>query len=128
MKILIDMNLSPQWVAVFEGAGKQALHWSHVGPHNAPDHEILSYAKAEGYTVFTHDLDFGAILAATNADSPSVIQVRTQDVSPQHLAPLVLSALNQFAAHLEEGALVTVDEKKSRVRILPLGRSFRTVV
>ena len=77
MKILIDMNLSPQWVAVFEGTGKQALHWSHVGPHNAPDHEILSYAKAEGYTVFTHDLDFGAILAATNADSPSVIQVRT---------------------------------------------------
>ena len=64
MKILIDMNLSPQWVAVFEGTGKQALHWSHVGPHNAPDHEILFYAKAEGYTVFTHDLDFGAILAA----------------------------------------------------------------
>jgi predicted nuclease of predicted toxin-antitoxin system len=122
MKILIDMNLSPKWVAVLEEAGRQAIHWSSVGPQNAPDHEILSYAKSKGYVVFTHDLDFGAILAATKADCPSVIQVRTQDVSPQHLSPLVLSALSQFEAYLEEGALVTVDEKKSRARILPLGR------
>lgn len=122
MKILIDMNLSPKWVAVLEEAGRQAIHWSGVGPQNAPDHEILSYAKSKGYVVFTHDLDFGAILAATKADCPSVIQVRTQDVSPQHLASLVLSALSQFEVYLEEGALVTVDEKKSRVRILPLGK------
>ncbi len=122
MKILIDVNLSPKWVAVLEEAGRQAIHWYRVGPQNAPDHEILSYAKSKGYVVFTHDLDFGAMLAATKADCPSVIQVRTQDVSPQHLAPLVLSALNQFEGYLEEGALVTVDEKKSRVRILPLVR------
>ena len=58
-------------------------------------YELLSYAKSKGYVVFTHDLDFGAILAATKADCPSVIQVRTQDISPQHLSPLVPSALNQ---------------------------------
>jgi len=122
MKILIDVNLSPKWVAVLEEAGRQAIHWYSVGDQNAPDHEILSYAKSKGYVVFTHDLDFGAILAATKADCPSVIQVRTQDVSPQHLSPVVLSALNQFEVYLEEGALVAVDEKKSRVRILPLVR------
>ncbi len=122
MKILIDMNLSPQWVAVLEDAGKPAVHWSHVGPQNASDHKIMSYAKSKGYVVFTHDLDFGAILAATKANCPSVIQVRTQDVSPRHLAPVVISALSQFEAYLEEGALVTVDEKKLRARLLPLRR------
>lgn len=31
MKILIDMNLSPNWVGFLKGAGVEALHWSEVG-------------------------------------------------------------------------------------------------
>ncbi len=42
----------------------------------------MEWAKTNSHIVFTHDLDFGAILAATNAIAPSVIQVRTQDVMP----------------------------------------------
>lgn len=42
----------------------------------------MAWARANDYIVFTHDLDFGAMLALTNAESPSVIQVRTQDVTP----------------------------------------------
>ena len=67
MKILIDMNLSPAWVSVLEDAGHTASHWSAIGSMNAPDREILSWAKMNGYVLFTHDLDFGAILAATAA-------------------------------------------------------------
>lgn len=72
--------------------------------------------------VFTHDLDFGAILAATDANSPSVFQIRSQDVSPKRLSALVLSSLKQFEERLNEGALVTVNEKQARVRLLPLRR------
>ncbi|WP_448270258.1 DUF5615 family PIN-like protein [Nostoc sp. DSM 114159] len=72
--------------------------------------------------VFTHDLDFGSLLAATGADTPSVIQVRTQDVLPNSIENLVISALNQFESLLETGALVTVDQAQSRVRILPIRR------
>jgi predicted nuclease of predicted toxin-antitoxin system len=64
MNFLIDMNLSPQWVAVFENAGWEARHWSFTGKQNAPDQEIFEYAKSNGYVIFTHDLDFGTILAA----------------------------------------------------------------
>lgn len=120
MKFIIDMNLSPQWVPVLEGAGWEARHWSSIGKSNAPDQEIFEYAKANGYIIFTHDLDFGAILAATNTEFPSVIQVRIQDVAPEHLSNYIISALHQFEQHLDEGALITIDEKKSRVRILPL--------
>ncbi len=77
MKILVDMNLSPGWVSVLEEAGHTASHWSNIGLLNAPDREVLSWAKANGYLLFTHDLDFGAILAATEAEGPSVIQIRT---------------------------------------------------
>ncbi len=31
MKIVIDMNLSPEWVSVFETAGYESIHWSTVG-------------------------------------------------------------------------------------------------
>jgi predicted nuclease of predicted toxin-antitoxin system len=82
----------------------------------------MSWAKDNGFIVFTHDLDFGAILASTNADGPSVIQVRTQDVSPQHLSAIVLKTLKQYSQQLERGALIAVDEIKSRVRILPVNQ------
>ncbi|MFZ5993575.1 MAG: DUF5615 family PIN-like protein [Thermodesulfobacteriota bacterium] len=114
------MNLSPQWVPVLEEAGWEAVHWSRIGRPDASDHEVLDYARSNGYVVFTHDLDFGTVLAATKADFPSVIQIRTQDVSPAHLGQLVISALRQFKQSLEAGALITVDEKKLRARILPL--------
>jgi predicted nuclease of predicted toxin-antitoxin system len=120
MKLLIDMNLSPKWVSVLKEAGLQTAHWSNIGRPNAPDYEILAYAKSNGYVVFTHDLDFGSILAATKADCPSVIQIRTQNITPEYLGPLVVSALHQFKKHLEDGAIVTIDQKKLRARILPL--------
>ena len=89
MKILIDMNLSPEWVAVFKENGFEAVHWSQVGDQRASDRKIMQWARAKGHVVFTNDLDFGAILAATHAQGPSVIQVRTQDVTPEHLGPIV---------------------------------------
>ena len=120
MKLLIDMNLSPTWVSVLKEAGLEPVHWSSIGRPDAPDNEIQGYARSNGYVVFTHDLDFGTILAATKADCPSVIQIRSQNVTPEHLGRLVVSALHQFEKHLKAGALVTVDEKKLRARILPL--------
>jgi len=120
MKLLIEMNLSPKWVSVLKEAGLESVHWSSIGRPDAPDYEILTYAKSNGYVVFTHDLDFGTILAATKADCPSVIQIRTQNVTPEYLGQLVVSALHQFEKHLEDGAIVTIDQKKLRARILPL--------
>lgn len=35
---------------------------------------------------------------------------------------LIISALRQFESELENGALVTVDQAQSRVRILPIRR------
>src|SRR5438045_2732583 len=96
MKLLVDMNLSPDWVAVLEPAGWETLHWSNVGNPRATDFEIMAWAKQNGCVVFTHDLDFGTMLALTQAEGPSVIQVRTQDVTPSAIGKLVVGALKQF--------------------------------
>ena len=70
--------------------------------------------------MFTHDLDFGTMLALTHAAGPSVLQVCADDVLPDHLLPVVTSVLEQHEADLLSGALVVVDESRSRVRILPI--------
>ena len=122
MKIVIDMNLSPKWVPVLKSAGHEPTHWIEVGPPNATDKAIMEWAKANNHIVFSHDLDFGAILAATKADSPSVFQIRTQDISIAAISNLVLSLLTQFERELDEGALISVNENQSRVRILTIKR------
>jgi predicted nuclease of predicted toxin-antitoxin system len=122
MKIVIDMNLSPLWVDVLVGHGWQAVHWSSVGDPRAKDEEIMNWALVSDHIVFTHDLDFGAILAATQANAPSVIQVRTQDVMPSHLESVIVSALRQYETELIAGALLVVNEGRLRVRLLPLRR------
>lgn len=119
MKILIDMNLSPDWVKEFEQQGWQALHWSKVGDPRSPDIIIMDWARKNGYTVFTHDLDFGTLLATTGINGPSVIQVRTEDVMPQTLGHRLVEIIRQYESMLKSGALITVDERKSRVRVLP---------
>ncbi len=120
MKLLVDMNLSPRWIGLLEGAGIEAVHWSSVGASNAPDALIMAYASANGSIVLTHDLDFGTILAATHGEKPSVVQIRAEDVSPDVIGTQVIRALRQMAADLEEGALITVDPNRTRLRVLPL--------
>ncbi len=69
--------------------------------------------------VVTHDLDFSALLAATRAIGPSVIQVRTQDVLPNALQRVLIHAIKQFNDQLEKRALISVDPQRARARVLP---------
>ena len=80
----------------------------------------MAYASLNDYVVLTHDLDFSAILAATHGEKPSVVQIRADDVSPDIIGKQVIIALRQMATELEEGALLTVDSNRTRLRVLPL--------
>ena len=110
-KVLVDMNLSPEWVPLLIGCGFEAIHWSTVGNPRARDTEIV---------VFTHDLDFAATLALTHAAGPSVLQLRGRAVLPENVSAPVVATLRRYETELMAGALVVVEENRSRVRILPL--------
>ncbi len=120
MKLLLDMNLSPRWVGTLTNAGFEAAHWSMLGAKNAPDSEIMIYAKENNYVVLTHDLDFSAILAATHGEKPSVVQIRSDDVNPDVIGQQTIIALRQMESELAEGALLTIDQSRTRLRVLPL--------
>lgn len=125
MRFIVDMNLSPEWCVLLIESGHEARHWSEVGHRAALDTEILANAADSQAVVFTHDLDYGAILAFSGASTPSVLQVRDQDVDPATLGPAVLAAIEAAKDALERGAIVTVDRIRSKVTVLPLHRKER---
>jgi predicted nuclease of predicted toxin-antitoxin system len=108
MKLLIDMNLSPSWVEYLSEADSS--------------HRIDAEASEHGRVVLTADLDFGAILAATQDTRPSVVQVRNDNLSPRAIGQAVAAALQQTEHELTEGALVSVDAERARIRILRIKR------
>jgi predicted nuclease of predicted toxin-antitoxin system len=120
VKLLVDMNLSPHWVDRLNAAGLPAVHWSGIGRMDAPDVEIMAYAAKYDYVVLTHDLDFSAILAATQGTKPSVVQIRSDNLSPAVISDPLIAALQQMAPELAAGALLTVDPGRTRLHLLPL--------
>ncbi len=65
VRLVIDMNLSVEWVSELAQNGWSAVHWSTIGDPRADDAVIMAWALAHGCVVFTHDLDFGTMLALT---------------------------------------------------------------
>jgi predicted nuclease of predicted toxin-antitoxin system len=114
------MNLSPHWAVRLNEAGFPAVHWSGVGRMDATDNEIMAYAAEHGYVVLTHDLDFSAILAATQGTKPSVVQIRSDNLSPAAIGEPLIAALQQMSPELAAGALLTVDPGRTRLNLLPL--------
>jgi predicted nuclease of predicted toxin-antitoxin system len=97
MKLLIDMNLSPDWVAYLAHQGIESTYWS--------------------------DLDFGILLSLTQDTGPSVVQIRTLDTFPEAIGQRLVQTIRTYEPYLNEGALVTIDEQRQRVRVLPLRRN-----
>ena len=123
MKLLVDMNLSPGWVDRLARHGFEAVHWSTIGAAIAPDVDILTFANEHHFVVITNGLDFSAILAAGAADGPSGVQIRSQDLLSDVVVSIVAKALDAHREDIERGALLSIDEAGTRVRVLPLRRS-----
>src|SRR5688500_13502745 len=110
VQLVVDMNLSVDWIGELANHGWSAIHWSAIGDPSADDATIMAWARVNSYVIFTHDLDFGTTLALTHASGPSVLQVRSQNVLPEHLGPIVAAVLRQHDATLAAGALIVVEE------------------
>jgi predicted nuclease of predicted toxin-antitoxin system len=123
VKLLVDMNLSPSWASRLAQHGFEAVHWSAIGAPTTPDDEILAWAHDQGFVVITNARDFAAFLAATGGPAPSVVQVRMQDLLSDASVDVIVRALEAYRDGVEEGALLSIDESGTRVKMLPLRRA-----
>ena len=114
------MNIPLKYADLLRKKGFEVLRWSEVGAINATDDEIMGFARDNEFTVVTYDLDFGAMLSVTHDLKPSIVQIRTTLLDADKIVDLVALAINQNKDSLIDGAILTIDSKKARFRMLPL--------
>jgi len=121
VKILVDMNLSPEWIGHLARPDWTVHRWNEVGNPKAEDPDIAAWAAQNGFAVLTQDLDFSDILFMTQATAPSVILLRSDDeLSPvfrAHVLRCILAAEKQLHAP----SLLVIDRHHARWRPLPIG-------
>ncbi|RYD65196.1 MAG: hypothetical protein EOP83_07880 [Verrucomicrobiaceae bacterium] len=120
MRLLVDMNLSPDWIPVLEAWGWEAIHWIDVGAPNAPDTELLAHARDKDRIVLTQDLDFAQLLFAARETGPSVVILRIADEFDSAVRLHVCEMIRLAAEDLTNGALLTISASRARLRKLPI--------
>ena len=100
MRILVDMNLSPEWIGVLRTAGIDAVHWSSVGARSAEDAVLFQYARDTGLVILTQDLDFSQLLFETRCSGPSTMLLRIKDDLDDLVRSRVTSAIRQHVQDL----------------------------
>jgi predicted nuclease of predicted toxin-antitoxin system len=77
MKLLVDMSLSPLWVETLRAAGWEAAHWNALGDPRAADEQIMSFARQQGWTVFTNDVEVNSELEQAILRGKDFVQIKT---------------------------------------------------
>src|SRR6478735_6588152 len=95
VKFVVDMNLSPDWVAELAVHGHAAVHWQELGPGDAPDGAIIERAARMASAILTADLDFGEVVTLLGLSGPSIVQLRTDSTNPARIGHLVAEAIAQ---------------------------------
>lgn len=120
MKLLLDQGLPRSANYLLTEAGIDTTHVSDLSLSDADDQEILQQARENDQIIVTLDADFHTLLALSQVSSPSVIRVRIERLRAQALADLILRVTDECRVELQQGAVVTVEQTRFRMRRLPL--------
>jgi len=119
MKFLGDMGISQSSINWLRQNAYDAIHLREEGLHRITDAEIIKKATKEGRIILTCDLDFGDLIAASGGICPSVIIFRLQNERPENVNRRLEQVLEESSDALEKGAIISVEEARYRVRLLP---------
>jgi predicted nuclease of predicted toxin-antitoxin system len=121
MQFLADMGVHRDVVTWLRHQGHDAKHLCEEGLQRLPDQAIFAKAITEQRVVLTFDLDFGEIAALTSGPLPSVIIFRLRNARVAHVIDRLAAVLPGVIPALEQGAIVTIQESRHRIRRLPIG-------
>ena len=120
MKLLLDQGLPRSAADLLCARQIETVHVGEIGLWAAEDWEILQKAREDNRIVVTLDADFHALLALNNASSPSVIRIRIERLRAKAVTELLLKVIDECREDLQQGAAVTVEPSRIRIRRLPL--------
>ena len=119
MRFLVDECLPSRFARLLTDAGHDAVHVEDLSLLGAPDSEVMAAAAEDGRVLLSADTDFGELLATAKLSAPSVVLFRGSATADRRTA-VFLANLDQFADALETGAIVAIDDRRIRIRDLPV--------
>ena len=116
MKIMLDSCVygKAKWELIESG---HDVIWVGDWEYDPGDNEIIEEAFRQNRILITLDKDFGEL--AIIYEKPHCGIVRLVNISSQNQAKVCLELLKRFGEELQNGAIVTVDRHKLRVRPPP---------
>lgn len=122
MKFLLDVHMPAELAESLEMEGHKCRMLAKIADPRSLDEEIIEIARQNNEVVLTHDLDFGTLLAFSNADSPSVVIFRISHINAHLFSNLIVNNWTAIQSPLENGAIVVFQESAIRIRALPIGK------
>ena len=113
MNTLIDSCVAGSVGAALAAAGHEVecvVDW----PADPGDSAILAHARAAGQVVITLDKDFGELAVVRGHAHAGIVRLVGFTTAQQPTASV--AALSRYAAELLNGALVTAEPGRTRVR------------
>ena len=122
MRFLADMGISQRVVTWLREQGHDAVHLRDQGLQRLENGDIFTKAVQESRIILTWDLDFAEILALSRLQIVSAVIFRLYNTRSVHVIHRLERVLTESAQDLEDGAIISVEERRHRVRLLPIGR------
>ena len=120
LRLLADLNLSPQTVEELRGDGWDILRTNERLSIRAPDLEILRWAGENDRVVITQDLDFSTLIVLQGWSKPSLVTLRLSQTDPPTVTNRLREALPDCVEALRAGCAVTIEDDCVRIRKLPI--------
>lgn len=122
MRFLADMGVSQRVVTWLREQGHDATHLRDEGLQRLENGDIFTKASRKLRIILTWDLDFAEILALSGSNTVSAVVFRLVNTRSTHVIERLERVLLESTQDLENGAIISVEEGRHRVRLLPIGR------
>lgn len=115
MKFLIDEDLSPKLVRLFQKLGYSSIHIREI-KLSLGDSQILEIAVDQDYIVVTADKDFGELVFKDSKSHQGVIFLRLEDQTIENTIKVLMWFFSIYSDQKLESHFITITEKEGKFK------------